>query len=296
MSEIGDRWAVGSTYEAFMGRWSRRVAPRFVSWLGVPTSQRWLDVGCGTGALTNAICKVASPELVIGCDPAEALVEYARKHTEDARVSFVVAGSGGLPRSRDGYGSVTSLFALNFLPDAGHALEEMRSLASGGGTISACVWDYQGRMEFLRTFWDVAASLDPGACELDEGRRFPLCRPEALSELFLAAGLEDVRCEPIEMSTDFASFEDYWKPFLGGTGPAPSYVASLEPRGRDALAEALERALQTLPDGRIVLTARAWAVRGRTTRREPAGEHGTDASKLVPHGVRSCPGSRQAVP
>ena len=161
-----------------MGRWSRRLAPRFVSWLRIPPGVHWLDVGCGTGALANAICDHGAPASVIGCDTAEPFVEFAREHSRDARVSFVVGGVGGLPRRREGYGSVTSLLALNFFPDPGAAVHEMRSLTAPEGTVSACVWDYGGGMEFLRHFWDAAAALDSTARELDEGTRFPLCRPD----------------------------------------------------------------------------------------------------------------------
>lgn len=265
MSDVRDRWAAGATYEDFMGRWSRQLAPRFVSWLQILGGVHWLDVGCGTGALTNAICSHADPASVLGCDAADPFIEYAeyaRRHSGDARVSFVVAGAGSLPGRAGGYGSVTSSLALNFFPDPEAAVREMRSLTAPQGAVSACVWDYAGGMEFLRYFWDAAAELDSTARELDEGRRFPLCRPEPLADLFRRAGLADVRCEPIEILTEFASFEDYWRPLLGGTGPAPSYVASLDADRRAMLGRQVEQALPRRPDGTIALTARAWAVRG----------------------------------
>jgi SAM-dependent methyltransferase len=245
-----------------MGRWSRLLAPRFVCWLRIPCGVHWLDVGCGTGALANAICSHGDPASVIGCDTAEPFIEFAREHSRDARVSFVVGGVGNLPCRRGGYGSVTSLLALNFFPDPGAAVDEMRSLAAPQGTVSACVWDYRDGMEFLRHFWDAAEAVDSTAQELDEGRRFPLCHPEALTDLFHGGGLGDVCCEPVEIPTTFASFDDYWQPFLGGTGPAPSYVASLDADRRELLARKLDATLRRGRSGAIALTARAWAVRG----------------------------------
>ena len=265
MSGIPDKWAAGSAYEDFMGRWSRQLAPRFVSWLEVPANAHWLDVGCGTGALTSAICSHANPASVLGCDPAEPLIAYARSHCRDTRASFVIAGTGGLPIRADGYGSVVSLLALNFFPDPAAAVREMRSVTVTHGVVSACVWDYRRGVEFLRRFWDVAASVDPTARDLDEGRRFPLCRPEALLELFRAGGLSEVRCEPIRITTEFASFDEYWQPLLGGTGPAPTYVASLDADRRATLARELEQALPAGPGGAIALAAGAWAVRGTVT-------------------------------
>jgi SAM-dependent methyltransferase len=263
MPELSDKWAAGATYEDFMGRWSRLLAPRFVSWLAVSPSASWLDVGCGTGALADAICAEASPASVVACDPSEPFIEYARRRQANPRVSFLVTGVGQLPTRPGGFDSVTSLLALNFFPKPEAAIDEMRRISAANGLVSACVWDYAGRMEFLRYFWDSVEGVDPGAAErLDEGRRFPICRPHTLESLFLGAGLADVVCDSIELPTRFSTFADFWKPFLGGTGPAPSYVASLDPLRREALAKRLERSLPRAPDGAISLVARAWVVRG----------------------------------
>ena len=262
MTGVRGKWEAGSSYEDFMGRWSRRLAPAFITWLRMPGGVHWLDVGCGTGALADAVCSHADPASVVGCDPAAPLIEFARAQSRDRRQSFVVAGAGNLPARPGGYGSVTSLLALNFLPSPEAAVHEMRSVAATGCTVSASVWDYRDGMLFLRHFWDAAASLDPAASALDEGRRFPLCRPDALTTLFTGSGLRDVSCEPVEIDTAFAGFDDYWRPFLGGTGPAPSYVASLDTARRAILERTLEETLPQGPDGTIALTARAWAVRG----------------------------------
>jgi SAM-dependent methyltransferase len=262
MPELGDKWAAGGTYEDFMGRWSRLLAPRFVSWLSVRPSANWLDVGCGTGALADTICAGANPASVVACDPSEPFIEYARRRRVDPRVSFVVGGIGQLPTRPGGFDSVTSLLALNFFPKPEDAVQEMRRISAVNGLVSACVWDYAGRMEFLRRFWDAVAVLDASATELDEGRRFPICQPNALESLFRGRGLADVVCDSIEITTRFSTFADFWRPFLGGTGPAPSYVASLDSPQREALATRLERSLPREPDGAITLKARAWVVRG----------------------------------
>jgi SAM-dependent methyltransferase len=262
MADVRDRWAAGATYEEFMGRWSRLLAPRFVSWLQVPQGLHWLDVGCGTGALAKAIGEAAGPASVLGCDPAEPFVEFARRHSQDRRVAFAKAEVGSLPSRRGGFGCIASLLALNFFPDPAAAMGEMRSRAAPEGTVAACVWDYREGMESLRRFWDAACEVDATARELDEGVRFPLCQPGALVDLFRDAQLRDVACDPIEIVTRFSSFEDYWTPLLGGTGPAPSYVASLHDERRAALARSLEGTLPRNADGTMDLTARAWAIRG----------------------------------
>ena len=266
MRDVSENWLAGSTYEGFMGRWSRLLAPRFVSWLQPPPDAHWLDVGCGTGALSEAICACARPASVVACDPSESFIDHARQRHVDPRISFAVAGIGDLPTRPGGFDSVTSAFALNFFPKPEVAVEEMHRITATGGLVSACVWDYAGRMEFLRRFWDSAAALDPRARGLDEGVRFQICRPDALETLFRGGGLREVACQSIEILTRFSDFTDFWTPFLGGTGPAPSYVASLGSPQREALAEHLERSLPREPDAAICLIARAWVVRGVAAR------------------------------
>jgi SAM-dependent methyltransferase len=262
MPDLNDKWAVGESYEHFMGRWSRLLASRFVSWLPARPHAHWLDVGCGTGALGDAICATAQPASVVACDLSQPLFDYARQHNVDPRISFVLAGIGQLPTRVGGYDCATSLLALNFFPNPEGAIEEMRRVTALNGVVSACVWDYAGRMEFLRRFWDSAVAVDPGAVELDEGRRFSICQPDALETLFRRGGLRDIVCESIEIPTRFSTFADFWTPFMGGTGPAPSYVATLESSRREALAAHLSRSLPRETDGAIALVARAWAVRG----------------------------------
>jgi len=245
-----------------MGRWSRRLARAFLEWLQPTPSANWLEVGCGTGALTSTICELCDPASIAACDPSEPFIEHARKRLPDARASFVVAGSEALPRRDGGFDAAVSGLVLNFLPDATAAVAAMRERLRWGGTVAAYVWDYAEGMEFLRLFWEEAVVLDRGAAALNESKRFPLCEAPALASLFRTGGLTQVKTHALEIPTDFTTFDDYWVPFLRGTGPAPSYVASLEPHDRKLLGERLQRRLQAGSDARILLRARAWAVRG----------------------------------
>lgn len=261
---LEDTWSDGTAYERYVGRWSRPVAREFLRWLAVPPDKRWLDVGCGTGALSRTILEEVSPEEVRGVDPSPGFVAYAGKENSDARARFLVGDARALPFESAHFDAAVCGLVLNFVPEPDEAAAEMTRVTRPGGTVAAYVWDYAGRMQLMRHFWEVAASLDPEASALDEGKRFPLCRPEPLSELFRAAGLRNVEVRAIDVPTRFESFEDYWAPFLGGQGPAPGYAASLGEERRATLRERLRASLPTTANGSIPLTARAWAVRGKS--------------------------------
>ncbi|HEX8732277.1 MAG TPA: class I SAM-dependent methyltransferase [Ktedonobacterales bacterium] len=259
---VTDNWGDGASYERYVGRWSRLVARDFLAWLGAPTGQRWLDVGCGAGALTQTILAVAQPSAVTGVDRAEGFVAYARETTPDPRARFVVGDAQTLPVESGAYDMAVSGLALNFVPDAGRAAAEMARATRPGGTVAAYVWDYAGQMQFMRYFWDAVVAVDPESRMLDEGARFPLCQPDALESLFTATGLHGVSTRAIDIPTVFRDFDDYWSPFLGGQGSAPSYVTALSDERRTVLREHLRATLPTASDGTISLIARTWAVRG----------------------------------
>ena len=257
-----DKWDAGATYEPYVGRWSRLVAREFLNWLNVPAGARWLDVGCGTGALSQTILNHADPLEVKGIDPSDAFVTFAREHVVDERVSFELGDAQQLPLESSHYDAVVAGLALNFIPDKPKALGEMVRVAKPASVIAAYVWDYADQMQMMRIFWDAVVALHPAAIELDEGPRFPICGPEPLSELFQSMGLEQVEARSIDVPTHFRDFDDYWTPFLGGVGPAPAYVMSLNEQERTELRDMIQAHLPTGPDGSIHLIARAWAVRG----------------------------------
>lgn len=259
---VSDTWERGSPYEQYVGRWSRQVAPRFLSWLNIPAGRRWLDVGCGTGALCAAVLDRCSPSSVAAIEPSEGFLRTAKENLA-GRVALHQGSATAIPLNDASVDVVISGLVLNFVPDQRAALLEMARVTAKGGTIAAYVWDYAGKMELMRHFWAAAVELNPDAAKLDEGVRFPLCRPEALQELFASTGLEEVETKPIDIPTPFASFDDYWQPFLGGQGPAPAYAMSLDETARIRLREHIRERLPIAADGSISLNARAWAARAR---------------------------------
>jgi SAM-dependent methyltransferase len=257
-----DAWDDGVAYEGYVGRWSRLVAAQFVRWLAAPPGSAWLDFGCGSGALTQTILAEGSPRLVAGCDRSAGYVDHARRQTSDPRAQFLVANLDDLPRTAEEFDVCVSGLVLNFLPNPVDALGKFAACVRRRGTIAAYVWDYDEGMQLMRVFWDAAVALNPTAQALDEGTRFPLCRPDPLRRLFESAGLQDVDITSIDVPTVFRNFDDYWQPFLGGQGPAPSYAARLTAERREQLRGAIAQRLTNDEAGRISLMARAWAIRG----------------------------------
>lgn len=255
-------WGKGDAYEFYVGRWSRVVAAEYLAWLGVPRDRSWLDLGCGTGALSQSVLAQCEPGRLIGVDRSEGFLREADRTTRDERANFAVADGAAVPVASMAIDVAVSGLMLNFTPKPAQVIAEMRRVVKPGGRVSAYVWDYAGRLEFMRVFWDAAAALKPEAADLDEGRRFPLCQADALGGLFRDCGLTGVEVRAVDISTTFRDFDDYWSPFLGGQGPAPTYAASLAERDRAELRERIRRVLVPGGDGPIQLTARAWAVRG----------------------------------
>jgi SAM-dependent methyltransferase len=268
-SAINDTWVQASSYEFYVGRWSRVVADRFLQWLAVPDAQAWLDVGCGTGALSERILTRCAPERLVGVDPSDGFLSHARAHMPDERAEFRRGDALALPVADHCCDVAVSGLVLNFVRDAPQALAEMRRATRPGGRVAAYVWDYAGEMQMMRCFWDAAAALDPAARDLDEGVRFPLCRAAALRALFEGADLREVEVCALDIPTVFMNFDDYWSPFFGGQGPAPGYCVSLSEGARAALRERIKAALPIGPDGKIRLTARAWAVQGAVEQASP---------------------------
>jgi SAM-dependent methyltransferase len=260
-----DVWAAGDAYEPYVGRWSRLVAREFLAWLALGPDLRWLDVGCGTGALTQTILAQVNPREVIGIDPSEGFIAYARDRTRDPRAAFKTVDARGLAAADAGlFDAAVAGLVLNFIPAPVEALAAMARAVRPGGTVACYVWDYAEGMQLMRAFWDAAVALDPGARDLDEGRRFPLCQPQPLRALFDGAGLQRIEVRAIDVPTVFTSFDDYWSPFLGGQGPAPTYCMALSEDRRRQLRDRIRAALPVAPDGSIRLSARAFAIRGVT--------------------------------
>ena len=259
---VREAWGSGGPYEQYVGRWSRIVAREFLAWLGVPAGQTWGDVGCGTGALVAGMLATSAPQAVFAIDRSAGFLAAARSTIPDQRVRFAVADATALPWASASCAATVSGLVLNFVPDAVAMVREMVRVTRPRGQVAAYVWDYRGGMEMMRHFWDAAVEVHPEDAALDEAARFPVCRPEPLKALFRDAGLTAIAVRSIAIPTVFRDFDDYWTPFLGKQGTAPTYVASLDSATRDRIRAVLQARLVAAADGSITLTAQAWAVQG----------------------------------
>jgi SAM-dependent methyltransferase len=260
-------FATGDGYELYMGRWSRLLVRPYAAFAGVRDGQRILDVGTGTGAVASTLQSALPRTTIVGIDPSAAFIAYARKNASSVRVRFEVGDAQALRQADASFDHAMALLVMNFIPDHGKALAEMKRVTRAGGIVSACVWDYGDGMESLRLFWDEAVAVDPAAAPRHE-RNMKLSHAGELAALWTHAGLADVREAPLLIDQAFSSFADYWTPFLKGTGPGGAYVASMSGVRRDELETRLRRrVLGDRDDGPFTLKARAWCVRGRVSRR-----------------------------
>lgn len=259
-NSVAAAWNSGENYEQYMGRWSRLVAARFLEWLDAPQGASWIEVGCGTGALSRTILAATEPAALLCIEPSEGFLAYARASLPDPRVRFERASAEALPAADGSADVVASGLVLNFVPNRERALREMRRALRPDGRIGFYVWDYpNGGMGFIDAFWKAASAL--GIAEADEAQRFPFCTPDGLLELCRRSGLHDAVCTKLEITTEFPDFGAFWHPFTLGTGPAPDFCMKLPEEQRAALKARLAPDLPA--HGPIRLPARAWAVKVR---------------------------------
>ena len=220
-----------------------------------------MDVGCGSGALSEAIIKKHNPKTVIAIDQSEGFVRTAQQRL-GSRALCKIGNALSLPLDDESVNISVCGLVLNFIPEPETALAEMKRVTRKEGMVAAYIWDYAGKMEFLTHFWNVVVALNSDAASLHESRRFPDSNAEQLITMFNRVGLYDVEAAPLEIETNFIDFNDYWQPFLGGQGPAPTYVSKLNDSERNRLKDMLAQNLPVNDDGSIKLSARAWTTKG----------------------------------
>ena len=238
-----------------MGRYSVPLAPQLADLAGISSGQRALDVGCGPGALTAELVRRLGSAAVSAVDPSEQFVAAARERHPEVTVRR--ASAEELPFPNEAFDAALAQLVVHFMENPVAGLAEMARVARQGGVVAACVWDHAGSHGPLNLFWEAARELDP---EVEGESHLAGTREGDLAELFQAAGLHEIEDITLSVSVGHPTFEDWWEPFTLGVGPAGAYVAGLDPERREQLRE---RCQEQLPAPPFVLSARAWASRGR---------------------------------
>ena len=256
--------ADGDGYELLMGRWSRRLAGPFLDFVGTANGECVLDVGCGTGSLTFALTEKCQVKQLRGIDFSPAYIEHASRHNRDPRIVFQVGDACAMDFPDRSFDRVLALLVLHFVPGADQAIAEMRRVARPGAVVGATVWDARGGLVANRIFLDTAAALDPKASKRRAGNLTrPMTRPGELATAWRAAGFRDVVETELSIRMEFASFDDYWAPYVGKDGPNAEYVATLGDSERTRLRDAVRLAyIDGEADGPRAYAAIAWAVKG----------------------------------
>ena len=264
MSGVHYHASSGAAYEVFLGRWSRRLAEAMVEFAGFPEEGALLDIGCGTGSLAFAMAARFPGRRIVGIDPAAPYIDFARTRAVGSSTIFEVGDASALPYEDGAFAGAAAQLSLNFVGDADRALGEARRVVKKGGVIAASVWDFRGGLVYQRLFWDTASGLDPAAgAPRDRLFSGALALPQGLVDLFRRGGLAKLERQSLTIRMDYASFDDYWGPLLGGQGPVGTYVTGLSPELRARIEAAVRAAyLSGAPDGARSMTATAWAVRG----------------------------------
>ncbi len=255
----------GAAYERFIGRWSRRVADRIAETVAFDGDGALLDAGCGTGSLAAALAGRYPDRRIVGIDVAEPYLDFARGREELKAVEFLKQDAQGIDFPDASFDGAGALIALNFMSDPLQAAREMVRVVRPGGTLVAAAWDFRGGLIYQRLLWDTAAGIDPAAARTrDKIFANPLALPDGMANLWRSAGLAQVERHSETVRMDFANWDDYWQPLLGGQGPVGGYVAALEPTLRDRVSAAVRDAfLSGDADGPRSLTATSWVVTGQ---------------------------------
>jgi SAM-dependent methyltransferase len=255
----------GAAYDVWLGRWANRLAKVFLDFVDFPETGELLDVGCGTGALTLAMAERWPERGVIGVDVAAPFIAYAQSRRIGDRPIFEVGDARALKYQDRRFAGVTAHLVFLFIPKPEIALHEMRRVTRSGGTVAAVVWDSRGGLVFQRMLWDTAVAIDPNArVARDSLFANPVAIPGGLAGFFREAGLAAVEEQSLTIRMDYANFDDFWQPFLGGQGPVGTYFTNLVPDLKARIKEAVRDAYCSgSPDGPRSLTASAWAVQGK---------------------------------
>jgi SAM-dependent methyltransferase len=263
MSQTSHLFPDGEAYERLMGRWSRLAGEIFLDWFDIPANVRWLDAGCGNGAFTAALIARCAPVEVIGIDPSEGQVSFARTRPEAKSAQFRIGDAQALPFGDDRFDVAVMALVITFLSDPGKAVSEMARVVRPGGWVGTYMWDVPGGGTPVHPIYVAMESLGmpsprpPGA---------EVSRRDAMQALWKDAGLESIETQVIQIPVIYSDFDDFWDSNTVPVGPQGKAIQQMSQTVRAQLRARVREQLPIGPDGRIAYTSFANAVKGRVSR------------------------------
>jgi ubiquinone/menaquinone biosynthesis C-methylase UbiE len=260
MAQAALTFADSDSYERFMGQWSRAVGSRFLEWIAAPSRLNWLDVGCGTGILTELILQLCAPAAVFGIDPQRAQIEHAKRQAFAQRVTLRVAHAEALPFSDAAFDVVASALTLNFLADRARALAEMQRVARRNATVAAFIWNFEAERS---PSWPLRVTMRTTGAEVPQIPGTEASSLIALTRLFEQAGFQEISTTTIDVKLGYADFDEFWIAQTPSYNPTTRVIEAMSEGEREELMARVRAALPRRDDGRIEYEVVANAVKAR---------------------------------
>lgn len=261
MTNTKEQWDNTQGYDLYVGRWSKLISQDFVEWLNPKANLKWLEIGCGTGALTSIIVDKCSPAYLLAVDKSDSYLAKAKESIDSKNVSFSNVDLNTYPLNEE-FNHITSGLVLNFIPQIRELLLHLLNNLKSGGQLSAFVWDYGGHYQPMRHFWEAAKEVSQDAEKFDAGVKFDICTKGKLIQLFESLNLKEVQFTTMERIATFRNFDDYWLPIASAQGSVTEYISTLTESEKDSLKGCVKRRLPIAFNGEIKLIISALAVSG----------------------------------
>jgi SAM-dependent methyltransferase len=259
MTEPGQMFSDGKTYERMMGRWSKRVGVQFLDWLAAPKGLNWVEAGCGNGAFTEELIAHAAPRAVTALDPSEGQLAFARTRPAAKLAQFRLGDAQSLPFPDDSFDAGVMALVITFIPDPAKAVAELARVVRPGGIVATYMWDVAGGGLPLAPVGRALKAMGKDYSRVSD----TAARRDTMQTLWQGAGLQAVETRVIRITVNYASFDDFCESNLVPIGPAGQVISKMSPAEKDDLRKWLRDGLPIAADGSISYEAFANAVKGK---------------------------------
>ena len=258
MNETPNLFADGKSYERLMDRWSRLAGEKFLNWLNASKNLKWLDVGCGNGAFTQLLIERCAPASIIGIDPSQGQIDYARTRPRTKDAEFRVADAQALPFPDNSFDAASMALVIVFVPDPLKAAREMARVVRPGGITAAYMWEFPDGSPIA----PLGAAMKALGFKPPERPNVEASARDAMRAIWQQAGLTAIETEVIRIRVSYSNFDEFWDSNTVSVGPSGKALAALTQAAREQLKAHLRQQLPTATDGSVSYEAFANAVKG----------------------------------